>query len=404
MKNSLRLESALLCAMFVASFGASVYALGPEAILLWPEGAPGAPGTEESDRPSIRIYAPPAEKSNGASVVMCPGGAYAILAYDHEGSQVAQWLNEHGVTGIVLQYRLHPKYRHPAPLNDAQRAILHVRANATMLKLSPTRIGVMGFSAGGHLASTVSTHFDAGQADAQDPIERVSCRPDFSVLCDPVIGLKAEFAHRGSAKNLLGDKADSAELLENLSNDTPVNGQTPPAFLFYTNEDKGVRVENALAYYAGCVKHDVPAELHVYQNGPHGVGLAAGEPGVGQWPDALLAWMKTNGFLFNGQRSEVSGSMTLNGKPLTWGSITLESENPNAPTAWSMVNGGKFSIPAIRGVPVGNCRVTVRDWGGLDPRPSIEKTEIINTLGIVFKVVAAAGQNTFDLNLETKTP
>jgi len=404
MKNSLCLGLAILCAALASHCTSTAFAVGPEPILLWPEGAPGALGTEGSDQPSIRIYAPPAGKSNGASVVICPGGGYAILAYDHEGSQVAQMLNEHGITGIVLQYRLHPKYHHPAPLNDSQRAIRYVRAHAESLKLSPSRIGVMGFSAGGHLASTASTHFDNGKAEAKDPIERVSCRPDFSVLCYPVISLKDTFAHKGSAKNLLGDKADDAALLENLSNYTQVNDKTPPAFLFHTNEDKGVRVENALAYYTACVQHNIPAELHVYQNGPHGVGLAAGEPGVGQWPAALVAWMRTNGFLFDGPRSAVTGSIALNGKPLKWGSIALEPENPNAPTAWSMVNGGKFSIPAFRGAAVGNCRVTVRNLGGLDPRPSIEKSEIISPAGIVFSVNAMADKNIIELNLETKTP
>ena len=375
-------------------------AVGPDPILLWPNGAPGAVGNEESDKPSIRIYSLPAEKSNGASVVICPGGAYAILAYDHEGSQVAQWLNEHGVTGIVLQYRLGPQYKHPAPLSDAQRAIRYVRANATALKLSPNRIGVMGFSAGGHLASTVSTHFDAGQADAPDSIDRVSCRPDFSVLCYPVISLADDFAHKGSGNNLLGPNAEAA-LWENLSNQTQVNKQTPPAFLVHTNEDKGVRVENALSYYSALVKHDVPAELHVFQNGPHGVGLADGEPGVGRWPEAMIAWMKTNGLLFGGQRREVSGSVTLNGQPLKWGSITIEPENSNAPIAWAMINGGNYSIPAFRGAAVGNNRVTVRNLGGLDPRPSIEKAEIVSRSGIVLSIVDE-GSNTFNLNLEVK--
>lgn len=387
-------------AVFVMSCSTAL-AVGPEPILLWPEGAPGAVGNEESDQPSIRIYAPSADKSNGASVVICPGGAYAILAYDHEGSQVAQWLNEQGVTGVVLQYRLGPKYKHPAPLNDAQQAIRYVRANAAALKLSPNRIGVMGFSAGGHLASTASTHFDAGQTDAQDPIDRVSCRPDFSVLCYPVISLSDEFAHKGSGNNLLGKDGDP-QLWENLSNQTQVNEKTPPAFLFHTNEDKGVRVENALSYYSALVKHNVPAELHVFQNGPHGVGLADGEPGVGRWPEALIAWMKTNGFLFDGQRREVSGSVTLDGQPLKWGSITVEPENPNAPIAWAMINGGKYSIPEFRGAAVGNCLVTVRNLGGFDPRPTIEKAEIVSPKGLVWSIVAE-GSNAFDLRLEAKS-
>lgn len=397
--------TAILCGVVLAGSSPScLQAAGPAPIFLWPEGAPGANGTEEADKPSIRIYTPPAGKSNGASVVICPGGGYGIIAYDHEGAQVAQRLNEYGITGVVLQYRLAPKYRHPAPLNDAQRAIRYVRAHAEKLALSPTRIGVMGFSAGGHLASTVSTHFDAGNPDASDPIDRVSCRPDFSVLCYPVITLQGEFAHQGSAKNLLGDQVGNTELLENLSNQTQVNGNTPPAFLFHTNEDKGVRVENALGYYAACVKYNIPAEFHVYQNGPHGVGLADGDPGAGEWSTALVAWLRSNGFLFDGQRNAASGSITLHGQPLRWGSITLQPENPNAPTAWSMVNGGKFSIPAFRGAAVGKCRVIIRNMGGLDPRPSIEKSEIISSPDTSVIVTESSAQNDFQFQLEPKTP
>lgn len=372
-------------------------AVGPEPVLLWPEGAPGAVGSADDDKPTVRIYSP--EKPNGAAIVICPGGGYGILAYDHEGTQVAQWLNSIGVTGVVLQYRHSPKYRHPTPLSDAQRAIRYVRANAASLKVAPSRIGVMGFSAGGHLASTVSTHFDAGTADAKDPIDRVSCRPDFSVLCYPVISIKDEYAHKGSGKNLLGDKADDPALLENLSNYTQVNDKTPPAFLFHTNEDKGVRVENALAYYGALVKHNVPAELHIYQNGPHGVGLADGEPGAKNWRVELAAWLQTNGFLFDGQRSEVAGSITLDGKPMKWGSVTFESEIPNAPTAWAMVSGGKFSIPAFRGAAVGNCRVIVRNLGAVEPRPTIEDVQVVSPSGLVFQIVAGAkNEASFDLN------
>ena len=374
-------------------------AVGPEPVLLWPEGAPGAVGSAEDDKPTVRIYSP--EKPNGAAIVICPGGGYGILAYDHEGTQVAKWLNTIGVIGVVLQYRHSPKYRHPTPLGDAQRAIRYVRANAAVLKVSPSRIGVMGFSAGGHLASTVSTHFDGGTADAKDPIDRVSCRPDFSVLCYPVISIKDEYAHKGSGKNLLGDKADDPALLENLSNYTQVNDKTPPAFLFHTNEDKGVRVENALAYYGALVKHNVPAELHIYQNGPHGVGLADGEPGARNWRVELAAWLQTNGFLFDGQRSEVTGSITLDGKPMKWGSVTFESEIPNAPTAWAMVSGGKFSIPAFRGAAVGNCRVIVRNLGAVEPRPTIEDVQVVSPAGLVVQI-AAGSKNEVSFDLKSK--
>ena len=193
-------------------------------------------------------------------------------------------------------------------------------------------------------------------------------------------------------------------MLENLSNQTQVSDNTPPAFLFHTNEDKGVRVENALGYYTACVKHNVPAEFHVFQNGPHGVGLADGDPGAGEWSNALIAWLRSNGFLFDGKRSAASGSITLNGQPLRWGSITLVPENGNAPTAWSMVNGGKFSIPVFRGAAVGKCRVMIRNMGGLDPRPSIEKSQIVSPPEMTVIVADSAAQNDFQFQLEPKTP
>ena len=188
---------------------------------------------------------------------------------------MARWLNSIGVSAAVLKYRLGPKYRHPAPLHDAQRAIRYVRSHAAEWKIAPNRIGVMGFSAGGHLASTASTHFDDGSPDAADPIERESCRPDFSVLCYPVISFTAPFAHRGSVRNLLGENPDP-QLLHALSNETKVNARTKTrTFLFHTAEDTGVSAQNSLAYYQALLEHKIPAELHVYQNGPHGVGLAA---------------------------------------------------------------------------------------------------------------------------------
>lgn len=389
----------MVCWMLVSRCCAAGLALGPEPILLWPNGAPSAAGNEAFDQPSIRIYSPPQGKSNGAAVVICPGGGYAILAYDHEGAQVAQRLNEHGVTGIVLQYRLAPRYRYPAPLQDVQRAIRYVRSHAAELQLDPKRVGVMGFSAGGHLASTVSTHFDTGAPDSDDPIERVSCRPDFSILCYAVISLQEEFAHKGSGSNLLGEEAEDS-LWENLSNDKQVTAQTPPAFLFHTQEDKGVRAENALAYYTALLKHDVPAELHIYQNGPHGVGLADGDTGAGQWDESLIVWLKANSFLFRGERREVTGTVRINGQPLKLGSIRFIHDNPDAPNAWSMISGGNFSVPAFRGVPVGSVRAEVRNLGDVKPYPTINAAELLESSGIELKI-SSSGQNVFDLNLET---
>jgi acetyl esterase/lipase len=265
----------------------------PKVELLWPQGAPGAVGTEERDKPSLTIYLPPADKATGTAVVVCPGGGYGVLAVGHEGKEPAEWLNRHGVAAFVLRYRLGPRYRHPAPLEDAQRALRIVRSRAKEWRLDPKRIGIWGFSAGGHLASTAATHFDDGKPDADDPVERASCRPDFAILCYPVITLRPPYAHMGSRRNLLGDKPDE-KLVENLCNEKQVTARTPPTFLFHTSADRAVPPENSLLFYEALRKAKVPAELHIYEQGEHGVGLAVGKGAASAWPDQLAAWMKTH--------------------------------------------------------------------------------------------------------------
>lgn len=259
--------------------------------LLWPHGAPGAKGQADADKPAVFVYPAPAEKAIGAAVVVCPGGGYGHLAIDHEGHQVARWLNDHGISAFVLKYRIAPRYHHPAPLQDAQRAIRTVRALAPSMHIDPKRIGIWGFSAGGHLASTAGTHFDAGKPDAEDPIERQSCRPDFLILAYPVITLKPPYAHMGSRNNLLGKDADP-KLVDELSNDERVTAQTPPTFLFHTDADRGVLPENSILFYRALKKHKVPAELHIYEKGNHGVGLAPNDAVLSTWPDRLADWLK----------------------------------------------------------------------------------------------------------------
>ncbi len=265
-----------------------------ESRLLWPAGAPGALGTEAVDKPKITLYR--AASGNGAAVVVCPGGGYGVLAADHEGKQVAEWLNSFGVSAFVLQYRLGPRYHHPAPLQDAQRAIRMVRSGAGTWGVDPTRVGILGFSAGGHLASTAATHFDAGQPASADPVERVSSRPDFAVLCYPVISMKDPVAHVGSRRNLLGDDPDP-KLVELLSNERQVTPQTPPTFLFHTADDPGVPVDNSLLFFSALRKAGVPAEMHVFAHGRHGVGLAPDDPALSQWPKLCASWMKGRGLL-----------------------------------------------------------------------------------------------------------
>jgi acetyl esterase/lipase len=265
--------------------------------LLWPAGAPGAKGDSPKDKPTLTIFLPKPERATGAAVVVCPGGGYSHVAIDHEGYQIGQWLNSLGVAGIVVDYRHHGKgYGHPAPLQDAQRAVRTARARAAEWNIDPARIGIMGFSAGGHLASTAATHFDSGNPQTTDPIERASCRPDFAILCYAVIALGEPFGHRGSQENLVGKDA-SAELVRSLSNEKQVTAETPPTFLFQTDEDKTVPAENSVAFYLALHKAKVPAELHIYQRGNHGLGLAAKTPGTNDWPVRCAEWMRGRGLL-----------------------------------------------------------------------------------------------------------
>jgi acetyl esterase/lipase len=277
----------------IAILSAQTPASGPAPQLLWPDGAPGALGTADEDKPSITPYL--AKSPNGTAVVVCPGGGYAHLAMDHEGVQIAKWLNSLGISAFVLQYRLGPKYHHPVMIHDAQRAIRTVRSHAAALHIQPDRIGIWGFSAGGHLASTAATHFDSGDPNASDPIDRAGSRPDFAILAYPVISL-GEYAHAGSRTNLLGNNPDP-KLVEDLSNNLRVTPQTPPTFLFHTTADATVPVENSVLFYLALRKAGVPAEMHIFQNGPHGVGLAPTDATLSAWAGLLANWLRERGLL-----------------------------------------------------------------------------------------------------------
>ena len=394
----------MLASLLVLLTGAAAgWAAGPEPIPLWPDKVPGATGEDEPDRPTVRIHQPPKEKSNGAAVVICPGGGYGIIAMDHEGSQVANWFNSQGVTALVLRYRLGPKYRHPMPLNDAQRAIRYARANAEKLGIAPGRIGVMGFSAGGHLASTAATHFDAGDKDAADPVDRVSCRPDFVILGYPVVSLTAEYAHKGSGKNLLGENPDP-KLLELLSNEKQVTAETPPAFLFHTSEDAGVPPENSVAFYMALRKAKVPAELHIYQQGPHGVGLAPGDPALNTWKDRLFDWLRQNWFLTDGQPNAFEGQITLDGRPLKWGQLTLVPVNSKyKPVGFAMISNGSYSIPKSRGLLAGDYSVKIVNQGDITHQQTIADAEDLDKEASVLRLRVVDGDaNRYDLALERK--
>lgn len=274
----------------------------PVKIPLWADGAPGTPATKPADEPALFLYRPAEGAANGTAIVVCPGGGYAHLAMDHEGKQIAEWFNSMGVTAFVLQYRHNGSgHQHPVPMMDGQRAMRTVRARAAEWGIDPAKIGVIGFSAGGHLASTLGTHFDAGQTSDVDPIERVGSRPDFMILCYPVISMTARYTHAGSRENLLG-KLPGSNLARKMSNELQVTSRTPPTFIWSTDADDVVPVENSVAFYQAMKRAGVPGELHVFQNGPHGLGLARDVPGTAAWPDLCRNWLEVRGLIDSGDQ------------------------------------------------------------------------------------------------------
>lgn len=244
--------------------------------------------------PTIEVYLPAKQISTGKAVVIFPGGGYGILAYDWEGTDFAKWLNSQGIAGIVVKYRLpvskslsDPK---EVPLMDAQRAIRLVRQNATAWNIDPAKVGVMGFSAGGHLASTLSTQYAHEVERPKDAIDAHSARPDFSILAYPVISFRDAAVHSGSRKNLIGENP-SQELMDRFSGELNVNAETPPTFLVHAQDDKGVPIENSLLYYQALHKNGVPAALHIYPTGGHGFAFGLEKGAVETWREVLLAWM-----------------------------------------------------------------------------------------------------------------
>ena len=284
-----------------------------KAMNLWPGGIPGlvlndsyvekssiSEGIisrfEKTTNPMLYILLPPKEKATGTAVLICPGGGYAALAFGHEGNAIAAWLNDNGIAGIILKYRLPSdlimKDKTIGPLQDAQEAIRIIRRNATAWNIDPKKVGVIGFSAGGHLASTLSTHYAEKVYDVTDS---VSARPDFSILVYPVITMDSSFTHEGSRRNLLGD-TPSEEAIKHFSNELQVNENTPPAFMVHSADDKTVPVKNSIVYYEGLVKYSIPSELHIFQKGGHGYGLAGGRDTQSAWPDLCIRWLKASGF------------------------------------------------------------------------------------------------------------
>jgi acetyl esterase/lipase len=281
---------------------------------LWPEGIPGSvindlyieketitDGTparyEKVTEPTLTVFLPPKEKATGTAVLICPGGGYAALAFNHEGYAIARWLNDNGIAGIILKYRLPSdlimKDKSVGPLQDAQEAMRMIRRNASAWNINPQKIGVIGFSAGGHLASTLSTHFSEKVYDVKDTI---SARPDFSLLIYPVITFDASFTHAGSRRNLIGENP-AEETVKHFSNELQITEKTPPAFLVHSGDDKAVPVKNSIVYYQGLQKYNIPAELHIFQKGGHGYGLSADNGTQSAWPGLCINWLRFAGIL-----------------------------------------------------------------------------------------------------------
>jgi len=262
-------------------------------VRLWEEDAPGAKGSADEDIPTLT---PMLRKSGQltSAIVVCPGGGYGGLA-PHEGEPVGRWLNSLGIAAYVLKYRLGPKYRHPVEMHDVQRAMRVVRARANQWNVDPKRIGILGFSAGGHLASTAATHFDEGIEAATDPIDRVSCRPDLAILIYPVISMLTRGVHSGSRANLLGENPDPQEM-RFLSSELQVTATTPPCFLVHGADDMTVPVSNSLGFASACAERQVPVELHIFEKGPHGFGMAESHPIAGVWPKLAATWLSARGF------------------------------------------------------------------------------------------------------------
>jgi len=303
----------LVIVIFLVNFSVTILNSQVITLTLWPDGIPGSirndTYTEASivengiitrwnkvTDPSLTVCLPPKEKATSAAVLICPGGGYGTLAFNHEGNDIAKWLNDNGIAGIILKYRLPSdlimKDKSVGPLQDAQEAMRTIRRNAASWNLNPSKIGVIGFSAGGHLASTLSTHFDEIVYDVKD---NISARPDFSILMYPVITMDASFTHMGSRRNLIGENP-AEEAVRHFSNELQITEKTPPAFLVHSADDKAVPVKNSITYYEGLVKFNIPSELHIFQKGGHGYGLAVNGATQSAWPQLCIRWMKASGF------------------------------------------------------------------------------------------------------------
>ena len=302
----MKILSTFLMLASLAATSTSTAVGGPTVIQLWPEGVPNAkPGIGDEkitdgrisnvSVPTLTFYGPAVDRPNGTAVIICPGGGYGLLSNDREGIQYANWLSTLGVTSFVLKNRL-AEFGHPAPLQDVLRAVRIVRARAAEFKINPDRIGVMGSSAGGHLAASAGTLFAHADGKTGASLDSVKARPDFLILMYPVITMKDPSAHAGSRENLLG-KQPTPELLRLMSVEDQVTADTPPTLLIHTQEDKAVPVENSIVFYQALTRAGVPAEMYLFERGSHGMGMRDGLGTASNWHKRAEEWLNARGLL-----------------------------------------------------------------------------------------------------------
>jgi acetyl esterase/lipase len=308
MKRQKLLSAVLISLLTVSGFSQTL------TLKLWPDGIPGSKTDpsyvekitttdgritrcEKVVTPDLTVFLPAPEKANGAAVLICPGGGYGVLAFDHEGNAIAKWLNDNGIAGIMLKYRLPSDQimidKSIGPLQDAQEAMRVIRRNAVSWKINPDRVGVIGFSAGGHLASTLSTHYAEKVYDVKD---NTSARPNFSLLIYPVVSFDTVITHRGTRNNLIGLNPDIKQV-QRFSNELQITADTPPAFLVHSADDKAVPVMNSIGYFRGLQKNNIPVELHIFQKGGHGYGLSPNGGTESSWPGLCIKWLKAMGLI-----------------------------------------------------------------------------------------------------------
>jgi acetyl esterase/lipase len=261
----------------------------PMVFPLWPEGSPELAGTAEDQIPELTVYLPDEATASGTGIVICPGGGYVGLAMDHEGHDVARWLNSIGIAAFIVSYRRGEDYKHPIPLTDARKALQTVRDRSDEWGVDPTRIGILGFSAGGHLAASTGIYHDPAEVGLNIP------RPNFMILVYPVISMTEAYMHEGSRNHLVG--SDNLPLAWRMSHEKNVTPEVPPTFLIHTSDDQAVPVENSIYLYLNLKKADVPVEMHIYETGRHGLGLGPGTISFSSWPNRAESWMRRRGLL-----------------------------------------------------------------------------------------------------------